>query len=182
MVLQRVRVVVGLGALAEILVLLLVTAWIGLGWTLLATLATSAVGWLLLARQGTRALADLRERARTRQAAGRELGDAGLVALGGVLMVLPGFLGDVIGLLLLLPVTRRPVRALLGRLLEHRVLSRVPVALRPPVRVRSDRTAPVGGATRTGPPLVIEGEVEAYPGPRPERPETSRTPWTSGTP
>jgi UPF0716 protein FxsA len=154
-VVQRLRVVVGLTALAELAVFLLVAAWIGLGWTIVATLATSALGWLLLARQGTRALTDLRERARTRQTAGRELGDAGLVAVGGLLMVLPGFLGDLIGLLFLLPVTRRPARALLARM----VLSRVPVGLRPPVRVRSDRSAPVGGSTRMGPPLVIEGEV-----------------------
>ena len=36
----------------------------------------------------------------------RELGNAGLVAAGGLLMVLPGFIGDVIGLLCLLPGTR----------------------------------------------------------------------------
>jgi len=150
---------VGLLALAELVVFLLVAAWIGLGWTILATLATGALGWLLLARQGTRALADLRERARTRQAPGRELGDAGLVALGGLLMVLPGFLSDLIGLLLLLPGTRRPARALLARL----VLSRLPVEIRGPVRVRSDRSAPVGGATRMETPLVIEGEVVRGP-------------------
>jgi UPF0716 protein FxsA len=154
-VVQRLRLVVGLLALAELALMLLVTAWIGLGWTILATLLTSALGWLLLARQGTRALADLRERARTRQAAGRELGDAGLVAVGGLLMVLPGFLGDLIGLLFLLPVTRRPARALLARA----VLSRLPVELRGAVRVRSDRTAPVSGSTRMDHPLVIEGDV-----------------------
>jgi UPF0716 protein FxsA len=152
---QRLRVIVGLTALVELVVFLVVAAWIGLGWTLLATLATGAMGWVLLARQGTKALTDLRERARTRQPAGRELGDAGLVAVGGLLMVLPGFLSDVVGLLFLLPVTRRPARALLGRVL----VSRLPIGLRGPVRVRSDRTAPVGGATRMEPPLVIEGEV-----------------------
>jgi UPF0716 protein FxsA len=148
--------VVGLVALAELAVFLLVAAWIGLGWTILATLVTGAVGWILLARQGTRVLADLRDRARAREAAGRELGDAGLVAVGGLLMVLPGFLTDLVGLLFLLPITRRPARALLARA----VRSRVPVGLRGPVRVRSDRTAPVGsGSTRMGTPLVIEGEV-----------------------
>jgi UPF0716 protein FxsA len=154
-VVQRLRVVVGLFALAELAVFLGVAAWIGLGWTILATLATGALGWVLLARQGTRALADLRERARSRQAAGRELGDAGLVAVGGLLMLLPGFLGDLIGLLFLLPVTRPSARALLARL----AFSRLPVGLRGPVRVRSDRTEPVGGATRMSPPLVIEGDV-----------------------
>jgi UPF0716 protein FxsA len=160
---QRLRVFVGLLALAELVVFLLVAAWIGLGATILATLATGALGWVLLARQGTRALADLRERARTRQAPGRELGDAGLVALGGLLMVLPGFLSDVIGLLFLLPGTRRPARALLARV----VLSRLPVEVRGPVRVRSDRTAPVGGATRMDRPLVIEGEIVRGPDGRP---------------
>ena len=155
----RLRLVVGLAVLAELAVFIVVAGWVGLGWTLLAALATSAVGWLLLARQGTRALTELRDRARSRQPAGRELGDAGLVAVGGLLMVLPGVLGDVIVLLCLLAGTRGLVRAALARF----VLARVPVAMRPPVRVRSARTEPLGGAAPSGstrmPPLVIEGEI-----------------------
>jgi UPF0716 protein FxsA len=148
--------VVGLLALAEVVVFVLVANWIGLGATILVALLTSALGWALVARQGMRALGELRDRARTRQPAGRELGDAGLVAAGGALMLLPGFLGDVVGLLCLLPITRRPLRALLARVLA----SRLPAGLRGPVRVRSDRTAPVGPAsTPPGPPLIIEGEV-----------------------
>ena len=143
----------------------LVAGWIGAGATVLLALATSALGWVLLARQGTRALTDLRESARTRRAgAGRELGDAGLVAAGGVLMVLPGFIGDVLGLLCLLPGTRSLVRAALGRL----IVSRLPDGLRPPVRVDSVRTAemPRREHVRT-PPLVIEGEVLRGPDGRP---------------
>jgi UPF0716 protein FxsA len=148
--------VAGLLALAEVVVFVLVAHWIGLGATILVALLTSALGWSLVARQGMRALGELRDRARTRQPAGRELGDAGLVAAGGALMLLPGFIGDVLGLLCLLPITRRPLRALLGRLLA----SRLPAGLRGPVRVRSDRTAPVGPPrTSTGPPLIIEGDV-----------------------
>ena len=123
---HRVRVLVGLWALAEVVVLVLVASWIGVGWTVLATLATTVLGWALLARQGTRALAELRERARERRAPGRALGDAGLIAVGGLLMVLPGFLGDVVGLLCLLPPTRFLVRGLLGRT----VAARLPVGLR----------------------------------------------------
>jgi len=150
------RTVLGLLALAEVVVFILVANWIGLGATILVALLTSALGWALVARQGTRALGELRDRARTRQPAGRELGDAGLVAAGGVLMLLPGFLGDVVGLLCLLPLTRRPLRALLARLLG----SRLPVGLRGPVRVRSARSAPVDPPSPpAGPPLVIEGEV-----------------------
>jgi hypothetical protein len=47
------------------------------------------------------------------------------------------------------------------------LVSRLPVGLRGPVRVRSDRTAPVGGATRMEPALVIEGEVVRDPEPTP---------------
>lgn len=161
---RRVRIGVGLFALAEVVVFVLVAQWIGAGVTVLAALATSALGWALLARQGTKALTELRESARTRQTAGRELGNAGLVAVGGLLMVLPGFIGDVLGLLCLLPGTRSLVRAALARL----IAARLPMGLRPPVRVDSVRTAemPRQDDART-PPLVIEGEVLRGPDGRP---------------
>jgi UPF0716 protein FxsA len=166
---RRVRMVAGLLVLAELVVFVLVAQWIGVGWTILATLATSVLGWTLLGRQGTRAIAELRERARTRRSPGAELGNAGLVAAGGLLMVLPGFIGDLIGLLCLLPGTRNVVRGVLSRL----VAARLPVGLRSPVRVESVRTAEVprtddgstGGSGSTR--LVIEGEVVRGPDGRP---------------
>jgi UPF0716 protein FxsA len=157
----RLRLLAVLAILAELVVFVAVAAWIGIGWTLLAMLATSALGSLLLARQGVRALTELRERARSRQPAGRELGNAGLVAVGGLLMVLPGFLGDLLGLLCLLPLTRGLMRTLIARF----VVGRLPVGMRPPVRTRSVRVEQVGGSPWGGSgstratPLVIEGEV-----------------------
>ncbi|MCW2683027.1 MAG: FxsA cytoplasmic rane protein [Blastococcus sp.] len=155
---RRVRLVAELLVLAELVVFVLVANWIGVGATILATLATSAIGWALLARQGMRALAELRERARTRQPAGREVGNAGLIAAGGLLMVLPGFVGDVVGLLCLLPGTR----TLLRRALAAVLLSRLPDRLRGPVRTRAVRVEGFpgsgSGSTRAT-PLVIEGEV-----------------------
>jgi UPF0716 protein FxsA len=162
---SRLRTAIGLGALAEVVVYVLVASWIGLGWTILATLATSALGWLLLTRQGTKALGELRQRAEEHRAPGRALGDAGLVALGGLLMVLPGFIGDLLGLLCLLPGTRALPRMLITR----GVAGRLPDAMRGPVRVRSVRAEPVTGPAepfRAGPASrVIEGEVA--PGTRP---------------
>jgi UPF0716 protein FxsA len=176
---RRLRLLVGLWALAEVAVFILVAAWIGLGWTLLAALATTAVGWVLLARQGTRALADLRERARSGRPAGRALGDAGLVAVGGLLMVLPGFLGDLVGLLCLLPFTRGLVRGLIAGLvfprLQDSALNRVRVtSVRTEevladdgaggtVHVTSVRTEELGDRPRA--PRVIEGEVDDRPDP-----------------
>jgi UPF0716 protein FxsA len=160
---SRLRLFVGLGALAELVVFLVVANWIGIGWTILATLATSALGGLLLARQGVRVLGELRERARTRQPAGRELGNSGLVAVGGLLMLLPGFLGDLLGLLCLLPGTRGLVRAVLARL----IFARLPDRMRGPVRVESMRTAEMPRTDVRTPPLVIEGEVVRGPDGRP---------------
>ncbi|SEO85751.1 FxsA family protein [Trujillonella endophytica] len=153
---RRVRTAFGVLALAEVVVFILVAAWIGVGWTILATLVTSALGLLLLGRQGTRALTELRAQAQERRPSGRALGDAGLIAVGGLLMLLPGFLGDIVGLLCLLPPTRPLLRALLGRVF----VSRLPAHLRGPVHVRSARAEGVGGpAAARARPMVIEGEV-----------------------
>jgi UPF0716 protein FxsA len=161
---RRLRIAAGVLALAEVVVFVLVAGWIGVGPTILAALATSALGCALLARQGTRALGELRESARARRPSGRALGDAGLVAVGGLLMVLPGFIGDVVGLLCLLPGTRSLVRAVLVRL----ITSRLPVGMRPPVRVDSVRTAEMPRPDGVRPaPLVIEGEVLRGPDGRP---------------
>jgi UPF0716 protein FxsA len=139
--------------LAELAVYVLLAGWIGVGWTILATLATSAVGGALLARRGTRVLSQLGETARRGEPTGRALGDAGLAALGGLLMILPGFLGDLVGLLCLLPGTRVLPRLLLGRIL----LSRLPDRLSGPVHVRSTRAGQFEPG-RAGAP-VIEGEI-----------------------
>jgi UPF0716 protein FxsA len=163
---RRVRTFAALWVLAELAVFVALVAWIGIGWTLLAAVATSALGWALLARQGARTLGELREQAALRRPAGRALGDAALVALGGLLMVLPGFLGDLVGLLCLLPGTRALPRALVARGL----LARLPglTVLRGPVRVRSSRapgpgvddvTFDVDPAGGFRPVPVIEGEV-----------------------
>lgn len=155
---SRLRTILGLGALAEVLVFIAVAAWIGVGWTILATIATSVLGWVLLAKQGTKTLTELRLRAQEHRAPGTVLGDAGLIAAGGLFMILPGFIGDLLGLLCLLPGTRRLPRALITSL----VLRRLPDRARGPVHVRSERTAEVDPTVRTTStrgPAVIEGTV-----------------------
>jgi len=171
---RRLRTVLGLLALVELVVFVLVANWIGVGWTILAMLGTSALGAALLGRQGTKALGELRERLRARKPAGRELGNAGLAAVGGLLMLLPGFVSDLIGLLCLLPGTRDVVRAVILRT----VYARLPDRMRGPVRVRSARVeevrvgdVDVEQVWRPGPrpdhrePRVIEGDVASGPTP-----------------
>jgi UPF0716 protein FxsA len=55
---------------------------------------------------------------------GREVLDGVLVALGGALLMVPGFISDVFGLFLLFPPTRVLVRAGLVRNFQHRLVAR----------------------------------------------------------
>lgn len=111
--------------IAEIVVALVVAHWIG-GWvTVLLILAGSVLGLALLRRAGASAAREL-GRMRTGAAPGREVGDAGLRFVAGGLLLVPGLLTDVAGLLLLLP----PVRSLVARFLGHRIRRRFEVAAR----------------------------------------------------
>lgn len=81
---------------------------VGAAWTFLALVAGVVLGGWLIARQGRRTFATVREALSARRSPHRELTDGVLVLLAGVLLALPGFLGDAVAVLLLLP----PVRAL----------------------------------------------------------------------
>ncbi len=103
---------------AELAVFVLVASWIGFGWALLLVIATSALGAVVLRRAGGShierirgALDDGPRRLAVFQADGIEL----LVVLGGFLLLLPGFITDVIGLALLIPPVQRWIGARIDR-------------------------------------------------------------------
>ncbi|MQA06363.1 MAG: FxsA family protein [Streptosporangiales bacterium] len=103
------RLLLALGAagvvVLEVAVLVQVAQLIG-WWTLLLLIATSVLGGWLMKRAGVRTLAALRDAMQSGEALDRKLADGGVVLAGGLLMVLPGFVTDVLGALLALPVTR----------------------------------------------------------------------------
>jgi UPF0716 protein FxsA len=80
---------------------------IGAGWTILLIIATAAIGLSALRQQGMAALAQ----AQMAQAEGRppvaEMGNGVLILMAGLLLLIPGFLTDALGLLLLWPFGRR---------------------------------------------------------------------------
>ncbi len=57
----------------------------------------------------------------------REVTDGVAVIFGGAFLITPGFLTDIVGLLLLLPPTRAVIVRLLGRRVARRMASRVTV-------------------------------------------------------
>jgi UPF0716 protein FxsA len=131
--------------LAELYVILKVGDAIGAVWTILLLAADSVLGSLLLRAQGR----SVWRRFNTALAEGkmphREVIDGVLVVFGGAFLITPGFITDVVGLVLLIP----PTRALVRRLLVSRLGRRLAV-----------------GATRRGRmPYDVEGTAREDPSP-----------------
>jgi UPF0716 protein FxsA len=114
---------------AELAVILQVADGIGVPETIVLLLAVSVVGGWLCKREGLGVLRRIRGSLDRRQLPTRDLADGGLVLLAGALLVTPGFLTDVLGILLLLPPTRAAFRAVLLAGLARR--TRVVVVGRP---------------------------------------------------
>jgi UPF0716 protein FxsA len=146
---------VGLAVL-EVVLLVLVAHQIGVLPTVLLVLATALLGGWRLRQEGSRAWRALREASAAGRPIGAEVSD-GLVGLASaLLLVVPGFVTDAVGLALLVPPVRRGARGGVRRLTERRVSPAVAGDLFGPrqVRVRVRRGAP---DPETDAP--IEGEI-----------------------
>lgn len=97
--------------LVELAVLVALASTIGLGWTLLLLLAAFVAGLALAGSQLKRQLARLRNGLTTQQS--QLATDGVMVALGSLLVVIPGLVTTAAGLLLLLPPTRAAARPVL---------------------------------------------------------------------
>lgn len=104
----------------EISVLVVVGQAIGLLPTILLLIAASVVGMWLLRREGARTFAAFQEALRTRRVPHREMADGILIAAAGALILVPGFVSDVIALFLLFPPTRALVTRRITRRAEQR--------------------------------------------------------------
>jgi UPF0716 protein FxsA len=89
--------------------------------TLSVVLLTGLVGSWLARREGSRVMRRWRDALAMRQVPEEGLFSGALVMLGGLLLLVPGFLTDVVGLSLLLPPVRRFVTARLRRAVERRM-------------------------------------------------------------
>ena len=111
--------------LVEIAVFLQVVQWIGVLNTLALMLAISICGAWLVKRQGVGTLARMRAELDAGRIPTGPMVDGALLAVAGFLLLVPGFVTDVFGLLLLIPFARRGVRAMLGRRFVVRAQRRV---------------------------------------------------------
>lgn len=117
-------IVIGLPIL-ELYVIIAVAEWIGAFWTVVALVATSLLGVRLIRSQGRAVMADLRRALAAGRPPAREVVDGALVFVGGALLIVPGFVTDAVGALLLAPPTRAVVRTLVLRHYAGRLLAYV---------------------------------------------------------
>lgn len=157
-----------LGAI-EFGILLWVASVIGIGWAVLVMAALSLLGAALLRREGVRAWRRLRAARDGGGAPGDEVLD-GVVGLGAALLLLiPGFLTALIGLLLLVPPLRRSARSWARRATERRVPSRVAGDLFGPRQVKVTRTGQPAGQ----PAPDARRDPQSRPQTRPDGPSSA---------
>jgi UPF0716 protein FxsA len=139
--------------IAELAVIIQVGEAIGVWWTIAILIADSILGSVLMRAQGRVAWRRFTDAMQAGRVPAREVLDGALVMFGGLLLLTPGFITDILGLALLVPPSRALVRAVLARrLMKRMVVSMTGPRGRPDdivdgtaVNVESDRLTPPGG-------------------------------------
>jgi UPF0716 protein FxsA len=122
---------------AELLVAIQVAHLIGVLETIVLLIITWPLGSWALRSQGRAAWQRLSAAVAAGRRPGREVLDGALVLAGGLLLIVPGFITDVVGLVLLAPPTRALSRSWLARNLQSRFVVRATQVGRQPYDVDS---------------------------------------------
>ncbi len=104
--------------IAEIAVFIKVGQIVGLGWTLLLVVLTAVLGVALLRRQGLRTLTLTQQKLDRGELPVGELFEGLCLLTAGGLLLMPGFITDIIGLALFVP----PIRKFLGTAILRAIL------------------------------------------------------------
>jgi UPF0716 protein FxsA len=144
--------------IAELFVIIQVGEWIGVVPTLLLLLLDAVLGSWLLKHEGRSAWRRFNQALAERRLPAKEVADGFLVILGGALLIAPGFITDVFGILFLLP----PTRAVARRVLRRFTVGRVAVVGFPGAATTGGfGTGPSGGPGRGGPTRSYDYDVDA---------------------
>ena len=134
--------------LVEIYVIIQIGQVIGAWWTILLLVADSVLGSWLVKREGGRAWRALQSALQEHRMPAKELADGMLILVGGILMLTPGFVLDILGALCILPFTRPIGRRLLSGLISRKLVGGTMVGSPFPGAPRA--TAPGSGQQGSG--------------------------------
>lgn len=109
------KLLIGLLALvfAEIALFIVVGKAIGVLYTLLLIVLTSVIGILIAKKRGTKSVQAIQKSLQQGQPPGVPMIETFMIFSGGVLLALPGFLTDLIGLLFVSGITRNLFKPLI---------------------------------------------------------------------
>jgi len=107
--------------LLELYIIIQVGGALGAGPTVFILLLDSILGAVLLRAQGRAAWVRFNRALAESRMPAKEVLDGVLIIFGGALLLTPGFLTDILGLILLIPPTRAGFRALMRRVLVGRL-------------------------------------------------------------
>lgn len=107
--------------LAEIGILIWVGSKIGVFWVLLLIILTAMLGIIFSRRQGFQTWNRSINAIGQREAPARAFIDGICIFLGAALLILPGFISDMIGLLLLIPFSRNLFKLSIAKMLDKMV-------------------------------------------------------------
>lgn len=97
----------------EVMAVLKLGIWLGVGWTIAWMIATVPAGLLVLRVAGLHAIFRIYKKLRLEVLPTQELMDMGMILLGALMLIFPGFISDAMGILLLLPPVRWCLRGCL---------------------------------------------------------------------
>ncbi|MBR0605506.1 FxsA family protein [Bacillus safensis] len=103
----------------EISLFLISSKIIGILPTMLLIVLTSALGAYFARKQGIEAFQKVQRDLQYGKMPGGAIVDGFCILIGGLLLLIPGFLSDIIGALLLIPVTRKAIKPLFERWLRN---------------------------------------------------------------
>ena len=101
--------------IVEITLLVLLHDAVGFWWTFGTVCATATLGTFLTRWQGTAALRKIKGALASGQLPGEEILDGVIVLLAGATLITPGVFTDTVGMLLLIPGLRAPIRGYVKR-------------------------------------------------------------------
>lgn len=168
-----VMLTIGLPVL-EVVLLIKVGQAIGIVITLILLVIHAVLGVLLLRHQGSRAWNALTDAYTKGRVPTGHLADAVLILVGGLLLILPGFITDAIGFVFILPWTRPYARKLIAFFVARRISKHA--------AARKHKANVIPGETVEGPSpnsrpkrarqsddadVIVQGETEDPPKPTP---------------
>ncbi|MFB9953345.1 FxsA family protein [Rhizobium puerariae] len=148
--------------LAEIAGFVLVGRAIGLWATLGLVIGTAILGAVLLRTQGMHMLRQVSTEGREGRMPGRALIDGAMIVVAGILLLLPGFLTDIVGLALFIPFVRNLIWSLVGRRI-------VVVGSSNSTRYRYESGKPSPNDRKSGPVVDLD-EEDFHRNPNPSSP------------